>query len=446
MRKAVNFLIVTWGLVCLAIVFCGLAATLAPGELKWAWPVPNGLHQTNQLTRYTALALTVLAALSLNVAVNLVQAGQRRRPWAELVLFYALVFGFVWWIVGPGQLGPLHWLVGMLLLGAAVGLKISLRQPRPIPPPWHTWLAADALLILSPILAGVLLGNHPDGPAIWTSMLFYPLYAMVQLLVFLVIPADRLQAMGVSRRVSAATCAGLLALIHWPNPLVMLLTLVAMLWWATQYRQGRRLWQLALVMGLAATTASQFLPDDLTRHMRVGHSYIRQATIQDLAGDPTHRGQVPLDEFLARVYPQTMGRAPTPAETRHWAATLDQALRPVVAWHFFISEEYSRLAQRKGLPASPAAGPPWTKLTAAWQQRINSLTAAGADLPWSAYIVFLYEKVLLRMPTPGESEGWTRDPNWSQRQRIIDVLLTWRRENGSQDPVHITTVDLNLYQ
>ncbi len=70
--------------------------------------------------------------------------------------------------------------------------------------------------------------------------------------------------------------------------------------WSRQYLQGRSLIQLALVMGLAATTFSQYLPDTTTAHMRVGPGFVRTAAVQQhsLAGDHS----IPVKEFLIAQY------------------------------------------------------------------------------------------------------------------------------------------------
>jgi len=446
MRNAVNLLILTWLLVCLALLCGGLAVTLAPGEMVWAWPVPGGAASAALWTRPVALALAVVAALLLAIAVNFAKTGGRARPWAELVLYFGGLFGFVWWVLGPGLPGPAQWIAGGVLLLAAAWLKFRLRRPRPAPPPARTWLWADALLILAPVAVGLALGHRPEGPSVWVSLLFYPLYAGVQLLVFLVVPADRLQILRATPRVAAAACAGLFALIHWPNPVVMLITALAMALWAAQYRRGRPLWQLALVMGLAATTTTQFLPDSATRHMRVGPRYVRQETTRQYADAyPTH-SRVPVDIFLAEVFAPCVGRAPSEAEIAALDQTLDAAARPVTAWHFFISTEYGMKADGRGLPPSPHPDQPWTTLSPEWQARIRDLALRGAPLDWPDYIAFLYEEVLGRSAAPAEIAGWPPALNWSRRKQVTEALLNWRLAHGPRQPVAITSADLLLVQ
>ena len=117
---------------------------------------------------------------------------------------------------------------------------------------------------------------HVDGRTILTAIALYPVYALFQLSVFLLVPATRMQKMGYSSRAIAISCAVVFSLVHWPNPLLMAVTGLAMLLWARQFLHGRSILALALVMGIAATGFKFMLPQQWGWEMRIGPDYIEK--------------------------------------------------------------------------------------------------------------------------------------------------------------------------
>ena len=139
---------------------------------------------------------------------------------------------------------------------------------------------SDSLFVLLPLLAGYWgtrgFALPAAGGTILTAIALYPLYALFQLSVFMLIPATRMQKMGYSSRAIAISCAVVFSLLHWPNPLLMVVTGLAMLLWTRQFLRGRSILALALVMSLAATGFKFMLPQQWSWEMRIGPDYIEK--------------------------------------------------------------------------------------------------------------------------------------------------------------------------
>jgi uncharacterized membrane protein YhaH (DUF805 family) len=129
------------------------------------------------------------------------------------------------------------------------------------------------------LLAIGLAAGH--GPA-WGRMLLplvtYPLYALVQLLVFLGFVVPRLRDVGTSRPMTVLTAAALFALLHWPNWLLAAACGLGALVWTWAYLHRRSLLAAAVAMGLLATAYKGFLPREWKHNLRTGPIYVQRLT------------------------------------------------------------------------------------------------------------------------------------------------------------------------
>jgi len=138
-----------------------------------------------------------------------------------------------------------------------------------------------AFMVAAPIVTALFVGTdfEPQKIArVLGSLAGYPVYALVQLLVFQVFLVPRLARLSESKPAVITVAAALFALAHWPNPLVMVVCGGAAGLWTWVYLARPNVYALALSMALAATSFSQALPHDLTHHVRVGPMYVFRAS------------------------------------------------------------------------------------------------------------------------------------------------------------------------
>jgi len=423
----------SWFITCCAIIVAGLAVRLAPIETTVAWPFPGVWQNATALTGPLALVLAAMSAVSLFVATGSIRGESRARPFGELLLFFPLVFAFVWFLLPTSQPNARSIIIGSMLLVA--GWYLFKHSPGlSVAKSWQ-WkksaMVLDIFLILMPIIVCFALGFSPDLKAGGLSFFLYPVYALAQLMLFLFIPVSRLRAIGVAPKYSTLFSALIFAMIHWPNPVVMFITLVGMLIWAHQFQNGRKLWQLALVMGLTATTFSQFLPDQFTYHMRVGPGYVRSEAVSLLAENSDLNNAT---EFFDFAYPQTIGREIMPEELEAWTNLFNKARRTTWAYMFMTSSEKRKKLANSDEELPPAEVKHWADWPEKWK---NELRLLASDEHWAksgktldGYLSALYQEVLGRQASPQDLKPWQAPMSDKQRQRIAEVLLDLRLENG----------------
>lgn len=426
-----------WIIICLAVILLGMSVRLAPIEQYLAWPTFGPWAGGESVLFPAALALSTVGALLLVVFGGSVRGTAAARPWGELLLFFPALFAFLWLLLPAKGMNPPSLAVGgILLLG---GTWLFFKGPRLKRGPWQTTTRVsllDATFLLLPGVVGLLLNHRPVNDAIGFSILTYPLYGLVQLGLFLKIPVTRLRAMGVSPAGTRRLVAVLFALVHWPNPLVMLVTLVGMVVWSEQYQRGRPLWQLALVLGWTATTFSQMLPDGLTYHMRVGPGYIREEAVTLLSGPDDVPSEEELRPFLERVFPLTVGRPITSQELKTLGDAGDASLRHAWVQAFICSREYQKLhAVDPESPALPSALDHWSEWPEPWPAKVRELAVpvVGAEADHQIYLAKLYRELLGRGASPEEIRSWPTVPLAPQRKRWVELLLEHRLEKGEAD-------------
>ena len=398
------------------------------------------------MTGRLALTVAVLTVALLFAAAGRVRGTRRARPFAELLIFYPVLLAFVWLLVTTGSLQIREVVVGLILLVEA-GWLMRHSPMSDTPRTWtgtrSTWLL-DVGLIGLPLVVGLLLGQRPEPAAVAISILLYPLYALLQLILFLRIPLPRLRALGQSPTAATVTAAVLFALIHWPNPVVMVATLAGLLIWGRQYQRGRPLWQLAVVMGLAATTFSQGLPDPLTRHVQVGPGYVQTQAVAELARAtsdshaPTASATAIDAAYLDRIYAGVFGRSADADELARWLELLRRARRCTWAYMVLTSREYAARAAAGTAPTPPAPVQHWSGWPAPWRARLielsetaaNDTTDTAASDGTEAYLRGLYRELLDREASSREIAAWNPRLSVTQRRRLAEVLLTWRDHHG----------------
>jgi hypothetical protein len=419
-----------WLVLCLAVVLAGMALRLSPLEMSLLVPPVSGPLLTPLVGLFAAVAVLLLW-----LAAGHARQPAARGPFSQLILFFPLALAFIWLVSRPGVPGKTEWVfLGIFLVAAAWLLRISPPAAPPAGPAPRHW-PWDLAFILFPALAGLALGSRPDLSAAGLSLLTYPLYALTQLAVFLILPARRLPRLGLSSRLTALFCSLVFALLHAPNLVVMVVSGAAMFVWCRQYLSGRPVWRLALVMGLAATLFSQFLDDDLTGHMRVGPGHTRALVMDHLAEVSAPGSRQMLVPFLQEVYPLLLERSPTRAELEAWESTLTEARLTGLAWQFFNSREYRRKADEKGWPLPPSQENHWTSYEPEWRDRIAAFGHPAyrnkCGRAWTDFLKCLYRDILQRPGSQAELSGWSQELTSNERRTLARVILhnrlEWRR-------------------
>ncbi len=286
--------LLAWPLLCLSLILTGLVFHIESQQLPWAWPVADGWQLE---ARWTALVAAATGSLAFILTVfAIIQSHHKRQfsTWLEWLSLHLLVFASIWLILPASTAPAWFWLLGTALLGGTIVFAMrSQAAPRGAPggtpgdaPPHYFFSRrnafSDSLIVLLPLLAGYWAGPdfavQADGGTLLSYLALYPLYALFQLSVFLLIPATRMQKMGYSARAIAISCALVFSLLHWPNPLLMTVTGLVMLLWARQFLHGRSILALALVMGIAATGFKFLVPQQWSWELRIGPDYIEKRT------------------------------------------------------------------------------------------------------------------------------------------------------------------------
>jgi len=278
--------LLAWPVLCLALIFAGTVLNLPVDQLPWAWPVSSGWNGAILLAIPMAMITAAMAAILAILAIKNTYKNGRICIFFEWISLQLLYFTALWIILpvsgGDDWIRPL----GIGLLIGVLWLYMGSRKSWPATCSEYFFSAKDALpdslFIILPLLTGYWVAIDFDIPVesgrLMSSVLLYPVYSLLQLSVFLVIPATRMIRMGYSSRTIAISCAMVFSLAHWPNPLLMVVTGIAMLVWAGQFLRGRSILVIALVMGLAATAFTFMVPRQWSWDMRIGPDYIEKRT------------------------------------------------------------------------------------------------------------------------------------------------------------------------
>jgi hypothetical protein len=386
-----------------------------------------------------AWATAVLATFLAAVAWWRLRSAAARRALAVCLAWPAVPLAVAWLVIpsaGPPQAASV---VGLIAV-ATVGWWLHRAAPDRRPPPdrghprW-IWPGLHLLLVAAFGAAGLAGDGFGDTRALLRSLLLYPLYAAMQLFLVLVVLWPRLRLLAGPRPAGAVITVSLLfALIHWPNAVLMGLTGTGMVFWSLAHDRGRSLVLLAASMGLLATLAAQGLPDQWTSHMRAGPRSVRMRTVPPLAAGAHQatrhlpHGRTRTLAYLAAIHEPAVGRGADPDELDRWWRSVDPCRRGMVAWLFFISDEYRRTvaADPTGVQPPPP-DVPWTRAPAPWPGRIAAFTT-DADEPWDRFIRRCYQEILGREATPHEVSSWRQELTDKTQRRLLEVMLDHRRQ------------------
>ncbi len=265
-----------------AVMVAVIRLRFAPEQLRWAspwawptwawWPVAGGL--------------AALACVAMLLDRRRWRSAKARRAMGQTLVVFVPATAYVW---GLSPLRGLNWVGGVVLGGVfTAAMVMVLVEPGSMESKGLTrkhfgrackaLAVPTAMMVATPVvLAWLWAGTQFTWERLGVSAATYPLYALVQLLVFQVFLVRRLRAMaGSSASASVGVvAAGMFATAHWPNPVVMLACFVGALVWTAVYLKWPNVVALAISMGLAATSLGVALPrDPVTRNLRTGPIYI----------------------------------------------------------------------------------------------------------------------------------------------------------------------------
>ncbi len=283
----------------LSLVLLNLAVVMGLSALRY--PPPASRFATPALQPGGPWPLGIAATLALLgglLGIGEIRRARRRTAnvaWIESLAVSASLLAIIWLLPAkPRHFGWAGWFCLAGWAGLAVGLFVRHRTDRrdllgrlravgPLPRSLAVW---TAVLAAGPIMAGLVLDVPIDLAKLAVSLLTYPLYAILQMGLFLVFLMPRLRRMGLEAGERAAAAPWLFAILHWPNGPVMLATLIGGFVWAAFYVRRTHLLWLALSMGIAASCFTRFLPHTFTQNMRTGPIFVERGLEWHRFGPP----------------------------------------------------------------------------------------------------------------------------------------------------------------
>jgi membrane protease YdiL (CAAX protease family) len=201
----------------------------------------------------------------------------------EVASFGSSILTFIWWIQ-PLEHPALDvgFYVGILAFAFASSLahgdsrmRLGIRMDT-IGACARRVVVPTIVAILVFIVIGRLMGNRtaPDWSRAPAGILRYTGWALLQQYALQGVVVLRLKDAGMRRRAPIAA-AVLFALMHLPNPTLMLLTFAGGWVWCRAFDRAPNLLVIAVSHALAALAADQWLPDTFIRGLRVGPGYFR---------------------------------------------------------------------------------------------------------------------------------------------------------------------------
>ena len=140
------------------------------------------------------------------------------------------------------------WLVGVALLFAAIQIVISMQ-----------------FTTLHPMYGPVPVGRHMWGYVIWAFLQQFVLQDFFLLRLLRLMP---------SPKSAVITAAAMFAIVHLPNPLLTVATLVWGLIACTVFLKYRSIYSLGLIHGILGLCIAVSIPNAIHHHMRVGLGYL----------------------------------------------------------------------------------------------------------------------------------------------------------------------------
>ncbi len=423
----------------LAVILGVTALNLPPGARAYALPFtePFALPACFWAATPALLALTA-GALFARARHRCPREQRPLRDRATIALLaWPLLFAGMWGWSGADRPSRADTAVFAALVGLIVLLIVRARaHGDPLGcsrarflPALRALAAPTTLLVAATIAGGLACGRRPAAGAVALSLVGYPVWSLLQLLVLLVLPWPLLRRAGGGERALPVAIALLFALAHWPNGPLMLACLVAMLAWARVWARGPSLPGVALAMGITATALVQFGPPLGFEHARTGPRAVRHRLTTALGAADAVADTTDVPGLVRVFFPATVGRPAGDTEADAWSHAVATRLRERIAWQFLTSEELRTRAPGRALPPTTRfvlPDEPWRGRIVALGSPAFRRNAGGTD---SDFLRALYREILEREPAPEELAGWRTAlvPAPPHRRALAAALFDARR-------------------
>jgi len=206
--------------------------------------------------------------------------------WVEIFIAWGLIEATIW-NSGKTQL-RLFWLSALFIIATTMihrprlrdlGLGLRGLYSSLWVIPASVALASAAVFVawiegtLHPLFGVIGVATHSSGYAIWAVFQQF----ILQSYFFL-----RLEHL-ISTRAAVFLSAGLFCLVHIPNPVLIVVCLIAGLIACETFRRKRNIYALGVAHAILGLTIAVTVPDDIHRHMRVGIGYYHYHAQQVIA-------------------------------------------------------------------------------------------------------------------------------------------------------------------
>ena len=128
------------------------------------------------------------------------------------------------------------------------------------------------VFMLLVIAIGYAAGTLRFGTKFYSMLITVPLWALLQQYMLLAFAGPRLRVLSREGK-SAAMTAALFALLHFPNPILMVVCAAGGYIWAREYEREPNLFANALTHTLASAFLANSLPGSLLKNMVVGYNF-----------------------------------------------------------------------------------------------------------------------------------------------------------------------------
>lgn len=125
--------------------------------------------------------------------------------------------------------------------------------------------------VVSVVVVGWAAGTLRFGAKFYSMLLSVPLWALLQQYMLLAFINHRLRVLTGAR--SAAATALMFALLHFPNPILMIVCAAGGYIWVREYEREPNLFATAVTHTVASAFLANSLPGSVLKNMVVGYNY-----------------------------------------------------------------------------------------------------------------------------------------------------------------------------